>query len=180
MNRILTAAGLAFAIHASVAVADTSAVTEQDVRAMLARIPSERALLGRNPEDAQPAGFERWASEDVVRAIVRNAPNRLEAARLTVFAAYESGARARDRRGLCIAGDGGKSFGPWQENIAHAGMGTACDADRAARWWLSLERQAAVMCPDEPLAPIVGGCHVPKARRQAHARGALAARLATQ
>lgn len=166
----------------AVLAADPPAVTEADVRGWLARIPSEGSQLGAHPLDAQPAGFDRSASADVVAAIAKNARTREEAALLTVFAAYESGARTAGKDGRCIGGDGHpgtyRSYGAWQENIEHAGMVVACDANLAARWWIALRDEAAARCPEAPLAPIIGGCNIPKARRQAAERAALAARLA--
>jgi hypothetical protein len=56
-------------------------------------------------------------------------------------------------------GDGGKSFGVWQEQCA-AGK---ADVLTQARAWVGLLRAGARACPQSPAAPLSGGC---KAGRQ--------------
>jgi hypothetical protein len=51
-------------------------------------------------------------------------------------------------------GDGGRSFGVWQEN---ATTGRA-DILTQARAWLYMLHEGARICPDNPAAPLSGGC----------------------
>jgi hypothetical protein len=51
-------------------------------------------------------------------------------------------------------GDGGRSFGVWQEN---ASTGRA-DILTQARAWLYMLHEGARICPDNPAAPLSGGC----------------------
>jgi hypothetical protein len=51
-------------------------------------------------------------------------------------------------------GDGGRSFGVWQEN---ATTGRA-DVVTQARAWLFMLHEGARICPDNPAAPLSGGC----------------------
>jgi hypothetical protein len=51
-------------------------------------------------------------------------------------------------------GDGGRSFGVWQEN-ANTGRR---DVLTQARAWLYMLHEGARICPDNPAAPLSGGC----------------------
>jgi hypothetical protein len=51
-------------------------------------------------------------------------------------------------------GDGGRSFGVWQENEK---TGRA-DIITQARAWLYMLHEGARICPDNPAAPLSGGC----------------------
>jgi hypothetical protein len=51
-------------------------------------------------------------------------------------------------------GDGGRSFGVWQEN---ATTGRA-DVVTQARAWLFMLHEGARICPENPAAPLSGGC----------------------
>jgi hypothetical protein len=53
-----------------------------------------------------------------------------------------------------LIGDGGRSFGVWQEPPA---TGRA-DLLTQARAWFRLLREGARICPDSPAAPLSGGC----------------------
>jgi hypothetical protein len=63
-------------------------------------------------------------------------------------------------------GDGGKSFGYWQQEEAH-GRGPA---ERQGRYWLALLREGERSCPASPAAPLSGGCKVREARALADHR----------
>jgi hypothetical protein len=66
-------------------------------------------------------------------------------------------------------GDGGRSFGVWQENEK---TGRA-DVLTQARAWLYMLHAGARICPDNPAAPLSGGCKAASrmaARRVAKAR----------
>jgi hypothetical protein len=52
-------------------------------------------------------------------------------------------------------GDGGLSFGVWQQRSS-AGR---ADVVTQARSWLSLLHEGARICPASPAAPLSGGCH---------------------
>jgi hypothetical protein len=70
-------------------------------------------------------------------------------------------------------GDGGRSFGVWQENER---TGRA-DVLTQARAWLYMLHEGARICPDNPAAPLSGGCTAASriaARRVAKARELLA------
>jgi hypothetical protein len=66
-----------------------------------------------------------------------------------------------------VVGDGGRSFGVWQENSR---TGRA-DVVTQARAWLVLLHEGARICPANPAAPLSGGCQ---------AAGRLAARRVTK
>ncbi|MGH7440866.1 MAG: hypothetical protein ACRENE_34750 [Polyangiaceae bacterium] len=69
-------------------------------------------------------------------------------------------------------GDGGKSFGVWQERAA---TGKA-DVLTQARAWVGLLRAGARDCPQSPAAPLSGGCNAGRHladRRVARARALL-------
>jgi hypothetical protein len=68
-------------------------------------------------------------------------------------------------------GDNGRSFGIWQEQSA-AGKG---DIMTQARTWLFMLHEGAKMCPDNPAAPLSGGCR--NAARLARRRVAKAREL---
>jgi hypothetical protein len=51
-------------------------------------------------------------------------------------------------------GDGGRSFGVWQQRSA-SGRG---DLPTQARAWLALLHEGARVCPASPAAPLSGGC----------------------
>jgi hypothetical protein len=53
-------------------------------------------------------------------------------------------------------GDGGRSFGAWQQRNA-AGR---ADLGTQARAWLALLHEGARICPESPAAPLSGGCSV--------------------
>src|SRR5579859_3882124 len=66
-------------------------------------------------------------------------------------------------------GDGGRSFGVWQEN---ATTGRA-DVVTQARAWLFMLHEGARICPTNPAAPLSGGCKAASrlaSRRVAKAR----------
>jgi hypothetical protein len=72
-----------------------------------------------------------------------------------------------------VVGDGGKSFGVWQEQ---SDSGRA-DVLTQARAWVALLREGARACPESPAAPLSGGCKAGRRvadRRVAHARALLA------
>jgi len=53
-----------------------------------------------------------------------------------------------------VVGDGGRSFGVWQEPAI---TGKA-DVLTQARAWVAVLREGARLCPDSPAAPLSGGC----------------------
>lgn len=66
-------------------------------------------------------------------------------------------------------GDGGLSFGAWQQRSA-AGR---ADIGTQARAWLALLHAGARVCPDSPAAPLSGGCNLARTtadRRATRAR----------
>src|SRR5580704_9332744 len=71
-----------------------------------------------------------------------------DAAVMAYYALRESWLRKR------AVGDGGRSFGVWQEN---ATTGRA-DVVTQARAWLFMLHEGARICPDNPAAPLSGGC----------------------
>jgi len=54
-----------------------------------------------------------------------------------------------------VIGDGGRSFGVWQQSSA-TGRG---DVLTQARAWFRLLREGARICPASPAAPLSGGCN---------------------
>lgn len=72
-----------------------------------------------------------------------------------------------------VVGDGGRSFGVWQEQSS-SGRG---DVLTQARAWVALLREGAKACPESPAAPLSGGCKAGRRvadRRVARARALLA------
>jgi hypothetical protein len=91
-----------------------------------------------------------------------------DAAVMAYYALRESSLRKH------AVGDGGRSFGVWQENEK---TGRA-DVLTQARAWLYMLHEGARICPDNPAAPLSGGCTAASriaARRVAKARELLAA-----
>lgn len=91
----------------------------------------------------------------------------LDAAVLAVWAWKESNNRAR------AVGDGGRSCGAWQETCASPTV--AYTPKLAAARELDLARAGVVICPEQPFAPLSGGCKA--ARKLADRRVAWARRL---
>jgi len=88
-----------------------------------------------------------------------------DAAVMAYYAFRESSLRRN------AVGDGGRSFGVWQEN---ATTGRA-DIMTQARAWLYMLHEGARICPDNPAAPLSGGCRA--AARMAQRRVAKAREL---
>ncbi|HEY8041753.1 MAG TPA: hypothetical protein VIF15_18240 [Polyangiaceae bacterium] len=91
-----------------------------------------------------------------------------DAAVMAYYALRESWLQVR------AVGDGGVSFGVWQE---HASTGRA-DVVTQAKAWLVLLRDGARVCPASPAAPLSGGCTAARKladKRVARARALLAA-----
>lgn len=91
-----------------------------------------------------------------------------DAAVMAYYALRESWLRKR------AVGDGGRSFGVWQERAV---TGQA-DVITQARAWLVQLREGARVCPASPAAPLSGGCLIARKladRRVARARALLEA-----
>jgi hypothetical protein len=95
-----------------------------------------------------------------------------DAARLVVLADHESNFREHPNPASWDA-RADLAHGPWQ---LHGAMGLAPLAQQA-RAELFLIREGERICPDAPLAPLSGGCHVGAARRMAEKMDARAREL---
>jgi hypothetical protein len=120
---LLVVVALTFSVDAR---AQDSAVTVDEVMAMMAMVPQQAKLAqGR----WQPAGFERSkGAPEIARAIAAKAADRVWASRLVVFGAYESGYYTR------AVGDGGKSYGFLQ--LGNTPAWIAFDPGRAIDAWM--------------------------------------------
>lgn len=93
-----------------------------------------------------------------------------DAAVMAYYAFKESGLRKR------AVGDGGRSFGVWQESTS-SGRG---DVLTQAKAWFRMLREGLRICPASPAAPLSGGCTAARKladRRVARARALLEAAM---
>lgn len=139
--------------------------TVGDVLAMMAKVPGRAG----DPHSAPYRWDQKKSAPAVALAIVHAAPSRLWAARMTVYAIFESSLETT----TCVVGDGGKSFGVWQLQTDRA---VACDPERAAPAWLAKAEQSQRDCARlqdaEQLAELASGS-CDKGRRLARAREVL-------
>jgi len=166
-NLILIAAALVV-VSVSTGAASSEQVTADDVLAMAAKLPAEGKALA--------AGFEKSADAKAIAAgIAVNASDRVDAARMLVYAAYESSLT------IHVTGDGGASRGPFQlKNVPDE---VAYDPARAAHYWLYLASKSRQLCasnpPDEQLASLASG-NCQKARVKVRRREETARAIAGQ
>ena len=141
---------IAILFSVDVATADGPAVTQDEVLAMMARVP------GKNAPGAKPYAWDRRKhAPKIAAAIAQTAPTREWARRMVVYAVRESGLEP------CAVGDGGKALGVWQ--LQGVGRTVACEPIRALPIWLrkaqrSIEDCAKLKLPeDEQLAELLSG-----------------------
>jgi hypothetical protein len=108
------------------------------------------ALLGVRSPDTRP----------ILAAVETATSDPREAARLVVLAEHESRFREHPNPSSWDA-RADLAHGPWQ---LHGAMGLA-PLPQQARAELYLIHEGERICPDAPLAPLAGGCHVAAARR---------------
>ena len=142
----------------AMSITSLSTPTVDDVLAMMSRVPNECELFHSCPKDAKGAAlwglpnYERLNdAREIAEAIVAGV--RVEsdpwrrAALGVVYAAFES----NNRR--CAEGDGGKSWGAWQQQ--GLSRDTACTPMRAFPMWLAMVKQSESACGD--LALVASG-----------------------
>jgi len=108
------------------------------------------ALLGVRSPDTRP----------ILAAVETATSDPREAARLVVLAEHESRFREHPNPASWDA-RADLAHGPWQ---LHGPMGLA-PLPQQARAELYLIHEGERICPNAPLAPLAGGCHVAAARR---------------
>jgi hypothetical protein len=143
---ICTALATAILCGADARAADSrasaaDAVSVTDVLAMMDTMPS---APGDPKTHAYPWSKKRGAAT-VAQAIAATAPDREWAARMAIYAVHESALSTE-----CLAGDGGKSRGPWQ--LQGASSAVACDAMQAAPVWLAMAQRSIADCATLPVA----------------------------
>jgi hypothetical protein len=129
------------------------------VLAIWAAVHPQAPKLADAPEIA--AAIETVITQDPAPPVYGSREE--DAAVMAYYALRESWLRKR------AVGDGGRSFGVWQEN---ATTGRA-DILTQARAWLFLLHEGERICPANPAAPLSGGCAAAaliSARRVARAR----------
>lgn len=150
-------------------------LSTDDVLAMMARLPAMEICAHGRPQVLCTAPYPQWAKRGaaarIAKAIADHAETREEAGDATVYAIRESGNE------LTVAGDGGKSHGPWQLSEEQARPEVARDPDKAIVVWLTLVRKSRVDCAklpeDDRLAELASGsCGAGRelARRRARLR----------
>lgn len=78
-----------------------------------------------------------------------------DAALLLTWARFESDVQVNPKPRSADA-KAGKSCGPWQ--LPCSFVSSHPGTDEQARYWLRIRDEGARVCPEEPLAPLSGGC----------------------
>ena len=158
---------------------EAAALTVDDVLTMAARLPASEERL-----DGPLGGFERAPyARPIAEAIASTVDGSLlgigrlreEGALMLIYAAFESGLRR------CVPGDGGRAWGPWQEQ--HVPRAVACDPARAARRWYALALEGARACktlPEVERLAFVASGNCGHGRQLARRRGVLAQKVAIE